>query len=95
MKVNKKQRAGGYTFNQLDVMGGQMARVGYSECDTPSYYNEHKVYDVTRGGSKSRKTSKKTTRKSSRKTTRKTTRKSTKKSTKKSSRKSSRKTTRK
>ena len=36
----------GYTFNQSDVMGGQMARVGYSACDTPEYFNKFQVYDV-------------------------------------------------
>ncbi len=36
----------GYTFNQSDVMGGQMARVGYSHCDTPEYFNKFQVYDV-------------------------------------------------
>jgi len=41
----KKQIGSGYTFNQSDVMGGQMARVGYSECDTPAYYNKFQVYD--------------------------------------------------
>ena len=41
----KKQTGSGYTFNQNDVMGGQMARVGYSECDTPVYYNKFQVYD--------------------------------------------------
>jgi len=41
----KKQIGSGYTFNQSDSMGGQMARVGYSECDTPTYYNKFQVYD--------------------------------------------------
>jgi hypothetical protein len=36
----------GYTFNQQDVIGGQMARVGYSHCDNPEYYNKFQVYDV-------------------------------------------------
>jgi hypothetical protein len=27
-------------------MGGQMARVGYSHCDTPEYFNQFQVYDV-------------------------------------------------
>ncbi len=36
----------GYTFNQSDVMGGQMARVGYSHCDTPEYVNKFQIYDV-------------------------------------------------
>jgi hypothetical protein len=36
----------GYTFNQSDVMGGQMARVGYSHCDTPEYVNTYQIYDV-------------------------------------------------
>ena len=35
----------GYTFNQSDVMGGQMSRVGYSHCDTPEYFNKFQVYD--------------------------------------------------
>ncbi len=47
----RKHRGGafgntGYTFNQSDVMGGQMARVGYSACDTPEYVNQFQVYDV-------------------------------------------------
>lgn len=47
----RKHRGGangntGYTFNQSDVMGGQMARVGYSHCDTPEYFNQFQVYDV-------------------------------------------------
>ena len=42
----KKQTGSGYTFNQSDVMGGQMARVGYSDCDPPAYYNKFQVYDV-------------------------------------------------
>jgi hypothetical protein len=47
----RKQRGGssgntGYTFDQKDSIGGQMARVGYSDCDTPSYYNKFQVYDV-------------------------------------------------
>ncbi len=41
----KKQIGSGFTFNQSDVMGGQMARVGYSECDAPAYYNKFQVYD--------------------------------------------------
>ena len=36
----------GYSFNQQDVIGGQMARVGYSHCDNPEYYNKFQVYDV-------------------------------------------------
>lgn len=36
----------GYTFNQQDVIGGQMSRVGYSHCDNPEYYNKFQVYDV-------------------------------------------------
>jgi hypothetical protein len=36
----------GFTFNQQDVIGGQMARVGYSHCDNPEYYNKFQVYDV-------------------------------------------------
>ena len=42
----KKQIGSGFTFNQSDVIGGQMARVGYSECDTPSYYNKYMIYDT-------------------------------------------------
>ena len=47
----RKHRGGaygntGYTFNQSDVMGGQMARVGYSHCDTPEYVNKFQIYDV-------------------------------------------------
>lgn len=47
----RKHRGGaygntGYTFNQSDVMGGQMARVGYSACDTPEYFNKFQVYNV-------------------------------------------------
>jgi hypothetical protein len=49
-KRTRKHRGGangntGYTFNQSDVMGGQMARVGYSACDTPEYFNKFQVYD--------------------------------------------------
>ena len=36
----------GFTFNQQDVIGGQMSRVGYSHCDNPEYYNKFQVYDV-------------------------------------------------
>ncbi len=48
---SRKQRGGssgntGYTFDQKDSIGGQMARVGYSDCDTPAYYNKFQVYDV-------------------------------------------------
>lgn len=46
MPSAKKQIGSGFTFNQSDVIGGQMARVGYSECDTPSYYNKYMVYDT-------------------------------------------------
>ena len=42
----KKQIGSGFTFNQSDVMGGQMARVGYSDCDAPAYYNKFQSYDV-------------------------------------------------
>ena len=42
----KKQIGSGFTFNQSDVIGGQMARVSYSDCDSPSYYNKFQVYDV-------------------------------------------------
>jgi hypothetical protein len=48
----KKQNGGGFTFDQKDVMGGQMARVSYSDCDSPTYYNKFQVYDVQNGGSK-------------------------------------------
>ena len=46
MPSAKKQIGSGFTFNQSDVIGGQMSRVGYSECDTPSYYNKYMVYDT-------------------------------------------------
>jgi hypothetical protein len=56
----KKQNGGGFTFDQKDVIGGQMSRVSYSDCDSPSYYNKFQVYDVQNGGSKkSKKTQKK------------------------------------
>ncbi len=56
----KKQNGGGFTFDQKDVIGGQMARVTYSDCDSPAYYNKFQVYDVQNGGSKkSKKTQKK------------------------------------
>jgi hypothetical protein len=59
-------------------MGGQMARVGYSDCDSPAYYNKFQVYDVpastqevqpvqpvqSGGRKKSSKTSKRSTKKS-------------------------------
>ncbi len=48
----KKQNGGGFTFDQKDVIGGQMARVSYSDCDSPTYYNKFQVYDVQNGGSK-------------------------------------------
>jgi len=48
---SRKQRGGssgntGYTFDQKESIGGQMSRVGYSDCDTPTYYNKFQVYDV-------------------------------------------------
>ena len=50
-KRHHRQRGGsggntGFTFNQSDIIGGQMARVGYSQCDNPDYFNPHKIYDV-------------------------------------------------
>jgi hypothetical protein len=46
----RKMRGGngntGYTFNQQDVIGGQMSRVGYSHCNNPDYFNQHKIYDI-------------------------------------------------
>ena len=44
----RKMRGGntGYTFNQQDVIGGQMSRVGYSHCNNPDYFNPLKVYDI-------------------------------------------------
>ena len=45
---SRKMRGGntGYTFNQQDVIGGQMSRVGYSHCNNPDYFNQHKIYDI-------------------------------------------------
>jgi hypothetical protein len=46
---NKRNMRGGntgYTFNQQDVIGGQMSRVGYSHCNNPDYFNQHKIYDI-------------------------------------------------
>ena len=66
-KLRRTHRGGsngntGYTFDQKDVVGGQMARVGYSHCDTPAYYNQYQVYDVAlptqSAGSKSKSKSK-------------------------------------
>ena len=39
----RKMRGGntGYTFNQQDVIGGQMSRVGYSHCNNPDYFPKH------------------------------------------------------
>lgn len=56
----KSQKGAGFTFDQSDVMGGQMAVKGYSECDTPAYFNRHQIYDVKVGGAKKTKKSKKT-----------------------------------
>ena len=55
----KSQKGAGFTFDQSDVMGGQMAVKGYSECDTPAYFNRYQVYDVKVGGGKKSKKSKK------------------------------------
>jgi hypothetical protein len=80
----KKQVGSGFTFNQSDVIGGQMARVSYSDCDSPSYYNKFQVYDVNpsvqqSAGGKRAKKSKKVSRSSGKKS-RKTVNKSKKKS---------------
>ncbi len=48
----KSQKGAGFTFDQGDVIGGQMAVKGYSECDTPAYFNRHQIYDVKVGGGK-------------------------------------------
>ena len=55
----KSQKGAGFTFDQSDVMGGQMAVKGYSECDTPAYFNRHQIYDVKVGGAKKSKRTKK------------------------------------
>jgi hypothetical protein len=69
----KSQKGAGYTFDQSDVMGGQMAVKGYSECDTPAYFNRHQIYDVKVGGAKKSKSkSKKSKSKKTKKTTKKT-----------------------
>ena len=95
----KKQTGSGYTFNQSDVMGGQMARVGYSECDTPVYYNKFQVYDFptpTQGaqevqpvqaGGRRKKVSKKSSMKKSKSKSKKSMKKSMKKSKKSMKRK--------
>ena len=48
---SRKQRGGssgntGYTFDQKESIGGQMSRVGYSHCNNPDYFNQHKIYDI-------------------------------------------------
>jgi hypothetical protein len=55
----KSQKGAGYTFDQKDVIGGQMAVKGYSDCDTPAYFNRYQIYDVKVGGGKKSKKSKK------------------------------------
>ncbi len=86
----KKQVGSGFTFNQSDVIGGQMGRVGYSECDIPSYYNKAMVYDVavpvqqSAGARKTKKSKSKSKSKSHKKSERKTQKKSVKKSKSKS-----------
>jgi hypothetical protein len=92
----KKQIGSGYTFNQSDVMGGQMARVGYSECDTPVYYNKFQVYDFpiptegvqpvqpVQAGGRRKKVSRKSSMKKSKSKSRKSMKKSMKKFMKKS-----------
>lgn len=85
-KINKrnkrKMRGGntGYTFNQQDVIGGQMSRVGYSHCNNPDYFNPNKVYDIpkiesnpvpsSQVGGKKRSTKRKSTKKTKRSTKR-------------------------
>ncbi len=64
-KNNKVQKGGnnftGYSFDLAqDKIGGQMEVKGYSDCDTPAYFNKYAIYDVkTGGGKKSRRTMKK------------------------------------
>ena len=83
-KMSKRHHRGGsggntgFTFNQSDIIGGQMARVGYSQCDNPDYFNTHKIYDIPQqqpssqvgGRRKSRKGSKSRRSKKSRKSSR-------------------------
>ncbi len=63
-KNNKVQKGGnnftGYSFDLAqDKIGGQMEVKGYSDCDTPAYFNKYAIYDVnevkTGGGKKSMK----------------------------------------
>jgi hypothetical protein len=71
-KNNKVQKGGnnftGYNFNlDQEKIGGQMEVKGYSDCDTPTYFNKYAVYDfndVKTGGGKRVKRSKKTMKKS-------------------------------
>ena len=88
-KNNKVQKGGnnftGYNFNLAqEKIGGQMEVKGYSDCDTPTYFNKYAVYDVTdvkTGGGKRVKRSKKTMKKT--KKSKKLIKKSIKKSVKK------------
>jgi len=65
-RTQKKQKAGGFTHNLAQPVGGQMERVGYSECCPPVYNNNQMVMESSGqpmcGGSK--KTSKKRSRSS-------------------------------
>ena len=75
-KNNKVQKGGnnftGYSFDLAqDKIGGQMEVKGYSDCDTPAYFNKYAIYDVNdvkTGGGKKSKRSKKTMKKSMKKT---------------------------
>jgi hypothetical protein len=56
-KNNKVQRGGnnftGYSFDLAqEKIGGQMEVKGYSDCDTPAYFNKYAIYDVKTGGGK-------------------------------------------
>ncbi len=67
-KNNKVQKGGnnftGYSFDLAqDKIGGQMEVKGYSDCDTPAYFNKYAIYDVKTGGGKRVKRSKKTMKK--------------------------------
>jgi hypothetical protein len=70
----------GFSFNQSDVIGGQMSRVGYSHCNNPDYFNQYKIYDVPVqsaqvGGKRKVRKSKKTKKSKTSKKTKKTSRK--------------------
>lgn len=66
----RKQKAGGFTHNLNSTVGGQMERVGYSECCPPLYNNNQMVTEASGkpmcGGSR-KKSSKRSHKKSQKK----------------------------